>query len=56
MLENITAKQKKDEIMKSNMIALTKEITKNELQKTCRISTPYQPGIEMVLPNWREMQ
>lgn len=56
VLENITAKQKKDEIMKANMITLTKEITKNELQKTCRISTPYQPGIEMVLPNWEEMR
>ena len=56
VLESITAKQKKDEIMKANMVALTKEITKNELQKTCRISTPYQPSIEMVLPNWREMQ
>ena len=30
------------------------EITKKELQKTCRISTPYEPQITMKLPNWVE--
>lgn len=52
--ENIEIKQLKDEKMKQNMIELTKEITKQELKKTCRISTPYKPTVEMKLPEWKE--
>jgi superfamily II DNA or RNA helicase len=52
--ENIEKKQEKDEKMKANMIALTKDITKKELKKTCRISTPYNPVKEMILPEWKE--
>lgn len=52
--ENIEKKQEKDEKMKSSMIALTKDITKKELKKTCRISTPYNPVKEMSLPDWKE--
>ena len=33
--------------MQSEMTELTKEITKKELRSTCRISTPYEPKIEM---------
>lgn len=40
--------------MKSRMIELTKEITKKELRKTCRISTPYDAEKEMQLPKWEE--
>lgn len=54
--DNIEQKQRKDELMKQNMIVLTKEITKKELKKTCRISTPYEPKVGMVLPNWEEMK
>lgn len=54
--ENIAEKQRKDEWMKSNMISLTRDITKNELKSTCRISTPYNPTIHMELPNWEEMK
>lgn len=52
--DNIEQKQKKDEQMKSRMIELTKEITKKELRKTCRISTPYDAEKEMQLPKWEE--
>ena len=52
--DNIEKKQKKDEQMKSRMIELTKEITKKELRKTCRISTPYDAEKEMQLPKWEE--
>ena len=46
--DNIEQKQKKDEQMKSRMIELTKEITKKELRKTCRISTPYDAEKEIM--------
>lgn len=32
----------------------TKDITKKELKKTCRLSTPYEAHKEMKLPNWEE--
>ena len=40
--------------MQREMIELTKEIQKKELRSTCRISTPYEPKLEMKLPNWEE--
>lgn len=54
--ENIERKQADAEKMKINMIAHTKEITKKELRKTCRISTPYEPTDEMTLPKWEEFR
>ena len=29
---------------------------KKELKNTCRISTPYEPEIEMKLPEWEEFE
>lgn len=52
--ENIERKQKDFETMQAAMIELTKEITKKELKKTCRISAPYNPTVEMKLPDWEE--
>ena len=40
--------------MRDAMIELTKEITKKELRSTCRINTPYEPHVEMKLPDWEE--
>ena len=40
--------------MKAEMTKYTREITKKELQKTCRLSTPYEPTVEMTLPVWEE--
>lgn len=52
--ENIERKQQDFLKMQSKMTELTKEITKKELKSTCRISTPYEPHIKMVLPDWSE--
>lgn len=52
--QNIERKEADFIKMQDEMIKLTKEITKKELQKTCRISTPYEPTTEMILPNWEE--
>lgn len=52
--ENIERKQADFDAMRAAMIDLTKEITKKELQQTCRIVTPYEPHVKMVLPKWDE--
>lgn len=52
--ENIERKEKDFLKMQAEMTELTKEITKKELQSTCRISTPYEPHQTMKLPNWEE--
>ena len=52
--ENIERKQADAEAMQAAMIELTKDITKKELQQTCRLSTPYNPAVEMLLPEWEE--
>ena len=52
--DNIERKQVDFIKMQTSMIELTKEITKKELKKTCRLSTPYEPKIEMKLPIWGE--
>lgn len=54
--ENIERKQKDFITMRDAMIELTKDITKKELKSTCRISTPYEPHVEMKLPNWEEFE
>lgn len=40
--------------MKLEMVKYTKDITKKELQKTCRLSTPYVANTKMALPEWEE--
>jgi hypothetical protein len=40
--------------MISEMVKYTKEITKKELTRTSRLSAPYNPKKEMVLPHWEE--
>ena len=52
--ENIERKQSDFITMRDAMIELTKDITKKELKKTCRIVTPYNPNVEMKLPKWEE--
>jgi len=50
--ENIERKERDCAQMHAAMIAQTKEITKKELQSTCRIATPYCPASTMSLPQW----
>ena len=54
--ENIERKESDFIKMKTAMIELTKEITKKELKRTCRISTPYEAKTEMKLPDWEEFK
>lgn len=54
--ENIERKQADFDAMRDAMIDLTKEITKNELRRTCRIVTPYEPHVKMELPDWEEFK
>ena len=54
--ENIERKQSDFLKMQSEMTELTKEITKKELKSTYRISTPYNPSVDMILPEWEEFQ
>ena len=51
---NIERKEQDAQKMRDAMIGLTKEITKKELQKTARISTPYHAQSDMLLPSWEE--
>ena len=52
--ENIERKEQDALKMKNAMIELTEEITKKELKTTCRIMTPYNADVDMVLPGWEE--
>ncbi len=52
--DNIERKQQEALKMQTAMIELTKEITKKELQQTCRLNTPYTANVEMILPRWEE--
>ena len=54
--QNIERKQEDFIKMQVQMTELTKEITKKELQRTCRISTPYEPMELMKLPDWEEFK
>lgn len=51
---NIERKQSDCERMRQAMVEQSKEITKKELQSTCRITTPYDPQKVMLYPNWEE--
>ena len=52
--ENIERKQADFINMQKEMIKYTRDITKKELKRTCRISTLYEPKTKMILPNWEE--
>lgn len=52
--ENIERKEEDFLKMQHEMIKYTKEITNKELKSTCRINTPYEPGVKMQLPKWEE--
>lgn len=54
--QNIERKQEDFLKMQAQMTELTKEITKKELKRTCRISTPYEPSEHMILPKWKEFE
>lgn len=53
--ENIERKEIDAENMKNEMLKLTMEITRKNLQRTTRIMTIYEPNTIMELPKWEEM-
>lgn len=53
--QNIERKQADFTFMQSEMTKYTKEITKKELQSTCRLSAPYEAKYQMMLPKWEEL-
>lgn len=52
--ENIERKEEESNTMKREMTKYTREITKKELQRTCRLTAPYDPRVIMKLPKWEE--
>ena len=52
--DNIARKDADSRRMKAAMIEQTKEITRRELQSTCRLAAPYEPDTLMLLPEWEE--
>lgn len=56
MKENIERKEADNERMRRHLIDLTKDITKRELQATCRIAAEYRAETAMQLPGWEEFK
>lgn len=54
--DNIARKQADCEKMRRAMVEQSREITKKELQSTCRITTPYHPETHMTYPAWEEFK
>ena len=54
--ENIERKEADNERMRRHLIDLTKDITKRELQATCRIAAEYRAETAMQLPGWEEFK
>ena len=54
--ENIERKEQDNRKMQKEMIELKKEITKKELRQTCRLTSPYEAKVSMLLPDWEEFE
>lgn len=52
VLDNITRKQKQMDEMQRQMTALMREVTLADIKHTTRITTEYNPTIEMRKPEW----
>ena len=50
--DNVERKEKQAALMVKEMVAHTKEILEEEIRGTARISIPYNPQIEMEIPEW----
>jgi superfamily II DNA or RNA helicase len=51
---NINRKENDANRMQKSMIEFTKNIKKSDIKATCRLSTPYNANIKMLLPKWEE--
>ncbi len=54
--ENIERKELDNQKMRNTMIELTRAITQKELKQTCRITSPYDAKVRMILPRWEEFE
>ncbi len=54
--DNIERKQQDTERMQRVMVDYTKDITKKQLEQTSRISTPYAPDMDLILPDWSDFR
>ena len=52
VLENIEKKQSQMDVMQNNMISLMHDVTMSEIKHTTRITTEYNPNMEMEVPRW----
>lgn len=50
--ENIERKEKLAAKMTAEMVAHTKDILEQEIRGTVKISIPYNPTVEMIIPEW----
>ena len=50
--DNIDRKEKQAAQMTAEMVKHTKEILEHEIRGTARISIPYDPQVEMTVPDW----
>ena len=50
--DNIERKEKQAKAMTAEMVKHTKEILEEEIRGTKRITIPYNPQIEMIIPEW----
>lgn len=51
---NINRKENDANKMQKSMIEFTKNIKRSDTKSTCRLSTPYNANIDMLLPQWKE--
>ena len=50
--ENVERKERQSQFMTAEMVKHTKEILEEEIRGTVRITIPYNPTVEMVVPAW----
>lgn len=56
--ENIDRKEKQAAFMTAKMVKHTKDILERDIRGTVKITIPYNPKVEMIIPEWlrSEMQ
>lgn len=50
--QNIERKEQQAERMTAEMVRHTKDILEQEIRGTVKVSIPYDPKIEMIIPDW----
>lgn len=50
--DNIDRKDEQCKRMTAEMVEHTKEILAKEIRQTVRMTEPYEPKVEMVIPKW----